>query len=101
MLAANLALITIPFQAEDDAVGKLDRLTKSAREMMPSMSSVWLPSMPDLSLPDLSDSAGRLLAQFNSFPQQVGETLPLLEQMGYEVTRSKLLGVFLQRSDCG
>ncbi|TWB60433.1 hypothetical protein [Bradyrhizobium sacchari] len=54
------------------------------------MPSVSLPSMPDLSLPDLSDPSGKLMAEFNSFTQQVGDALPLLEQMGYEVTTFKV-----------
>ncbi|WGS19275.1 MULTISPECIES: hypothetical protein [unclassified Bradyrhizobium] len=65
-------------------------MTKSAREMMPSIPSVSLPSMPDLSLADLFDPTGRLMAEFNSFTQQVGDALPLLEQMGYEVTMFKV-----------
>lgn len=50
------------------------------------MRSVSLPSMPDLSLRDLSDPSGKQMAEFNSFTRQVGDALPLLEQMGYEVT---------------
>ncbi|WP_375779186.1 hypothetical protein ACE103_09390 [Bradyrhizobium sp. ma5] len=90
LLAANLTFVVIPVQAGDSPPGRLDRITKSAREMMPSMPSVPLPSMPDLSLSDLSDPAGRLMAEFNSFTQQVGDALPLLEQMGYEVTTFKV-----------
>ena len=45
--------------------------------------------MPDLSLPDFSDTTGRLLTEFNTFAQQVGDALPILEQMGYEVTTFK------------
>jgi hypothetical protein len=57
---------------------------------MPSMPSVSLPSMPDLSLPDFSDTTGKLMTEFNTFTQQVGEALPILEQMGYEVTTFKV-----------
>ncbi|MDA9503969.1 hypothetical protein XI09_04035 [Bradyrhizobium sp. CCBAU 11386] len=46
--------------------------------------------MPDLSLPDLSDPTGKLMAEFNTFTQQIGDALPLLEQMGYEVTTFKV-----------
>jgi hypothetical protein len=46
--------------------------------------------MPDLSLPDFSDATGRLMAEFNTFTQQVGDALPILEQMGYEVTIFKV-----------
>ncbi|MGY8666206.1 hypothetical protein Q3C01_28185 [Bradyrhizobium sp. UFLA05-109] len=90
LAAANLVFVAIPVQAEDNAPSKLESFTKSAREMMPSMPSVSLPSMPDLSLPDLSDPSGKLMAEFNSFTQQVGDALPLLEQMGYEVTTFKV-----------
>jgi hypothetical protein len=57
---------------------------------MPTMPSVSLPSMPDLSLPDFSDTTGRLMTEFNTFTQQVGDALPILEQMGYEVTTFKV-----------
>jgi hypothetical protein len=46
--------------------------------------------MPDLSLPDFSDATGRLMTEFNTFTQQVGDALPILEQMGYEVTTFKV-----------
>jgi hypothetical protein len=80
-------------QAEEPAPSRIDSITKSAREMMPampSMPSVSLPSMPDLSLPDFSDATGRLMTEFNTFTQQVGDALPILEQMGYEVTTFKV-----------
>jgi hypothetical protein len=79
-------------QAED-APSRIDSITKSARDIMPampSMPSVSLPSMPDLSLPDFSDATGRLMIEFNTFTQQVGDALPILEQMGYEVTTFKV-----------
>jgi hypothetical protein len=53
-------------------------------------STLSLPSMPDLSLPDFSDTTGRLLTEFNTFAQQVGDALPILEWMGYEVTTFKV-----------
>jgi hypothetical protein len=46
--------------------------------------------MPDFSLPDLSDATGRLMTEFNTFTQQVGDALPILEQMGYEITTFKV-----------
>src|SRR6267378_3115170 len=87
-----LATITVA-RAEDAAPSRIDSITKSARDMMPtmpSMPSVSLPSMPDLSLPDFSDGTGRLMTEFNIFTQQVGDALPILEQMGYEVTTFKV-----------
>jgi hypothetical protein len=54
------------------------------------MPSVSLPAMPDLSLPDFSDTSGKLMTEFNTFTQQVGDALPVLEQMGYEVTTFKV-----------
>jgi hypothetical protein len=79
--------------AEEAATSRIDSITKSARDMMPampSMPSVSLPSMPDLSLPDFSDATGKLMIEFNTFTQQVGDALPILEQMGYEVTTFKV-----------
>src|SRR5258706_10858006 len=81
-------------RAEDNpAPSRIDGITKSARDMMPampSMPSVSLPSMPDLSLPDFSDATGKLMTEFNTFTQQVGDALPIREQMGYEVTTFKV-----------
>jgi hypothetical protein len=77
-------------RAEDSAPSRIDSITKSARDMMPAMPSVSLPSMPDLSLPDFSDVTGRVMTEFNTFTQQVGDALPILEQMGYEVTTFKV-----------
>src|SRR5664279_852325 len=80
-------------RAEETAPSRIDSITKSARDMMPampSMPSISLPSMPDLSLPDFSDTTGRLMTEFNTFTQQVGDALPILEQMGYEVTTFKV-----------
>lgn len=80
-------------RAEDSAPSRIDSITKSARDMMPampSMPSVSLPSMPNLSMPDFSNATGRLMTEFNTFTQQVGDALPVLEQMGYEVTTFKV-----------
>lgn len=84
---------TVVAGAEDNAPSRIDSITKSARDMippMPSMPSVSLPSMPDLSLPDFSDATGRVMTEFNTFTQQVADALPILEQMGYEVTTFKV-----------
>lgn len=78
---------------EKSPVSTIDSITKSAREMlpaMPSLPSVSLPSMPDLGIPDFSDTSSRMMGEFNSFTQQVGDALPILEQMGYEVTTFKV-----------
>ena len=94
-----ITMVTLGFaRAEDAAPSRIDAITKSARDMMPTMPempsvslpSVSLPSMPDLSLPDFSDTTGRGMAEFNTFTQQVGDALPILEQMGYEVTTFKV-----------
>src|SRR6476620_12620445 len=89
MLLATTAVA----RAEEAAPSRIDSISKAARDMMPAMPampSVSLPSMPDLSLPDFSDASGRLMTEFNTFTQQVGDALPILEQMGYEVTTFKV-----------
>jgi hypothetical protein len=62
-------------KAEDAAPSRIDAITKSARDMMPSMPSLSLPTMPDLSMPDFSDATARLMTEFNSFTQQIGDTV--------------------------
>src|SRR4051812_10554533 len=92
ILVILLATITLAC-AEEPATSRIDSITKSARDMMPAMPAlpaVSLPSMPDLSLPDFSDATGRVMTEFNTFTQQVGDALPILEQMGYEVTVFKV-----------
>src|ERR1700694_1213711 len=92
IFVALLATVAVA-HAEDAAPSRIDSITKSARDMMPAMPSlpsVSLPSMPDLSLPDFSDATGRVMSEFNTFTQQVGDALPVLEQMGYEVTVFKV-----------
>jgi hypothetical protein len=87
-----LATMTMA-RAEEAAPSRIDSITKTARDIMPAMPSlpsVSLPSMPDLSLPDFSDATGRVMSEFNTFTQQVGDALPVLEQMGYEVTVFKV-----------
>src|ERR1700744_1740612 len=87
VFVALLSAISVA-QAEESAPSRIDSITKSARDMMPAMPSlpsVSLPSMPDLSLPDSSDATGRGMTELNTFTQQVGDALPILEQMGYEV----------------
>jgi hypothetical protein len=92
ILVILLATMTMS-RAEETAPSRIDSITKSARDIMPAMPSlpsVSLPSMPDLSLPDFSDATGRVMSEFNTFTQQVGDALPVLEQMGYEVTVFKV-----------
>src|SRR3954463_573547 len=93
VIVTLLSIIIAGARAEDVAPSRIDSITKSARDMMPAMPampSVTLPSMPDLSLPDFSDATGRVMSEFNTFTQQVGDALPILEQMGYEVTVFKV-----------
>jgi hypothetical protein len=92
ILVMVLAAATVA-RAEDAAPSRIDSITKSARDFMPAMPpmpSLSLPSMPDLSLPDFSDATGRVMSEFNTFTQEVGDALPILEQMGYEVTVFKV-----------
>jgi hypothetical protein len=94
LILVLLISATCAARSEDTSgPSRIDSITKSARDMMPAMPampSVSLPSMPDLSLPDFSDTSGRLMTEFNTFTQQVGDALPILEAMGYEVTTFKV-----------
>ncbi|TKV80140.1 hypothetical protein FDV58_18010 [Bradyrhizobium elkanii] len=77
-------------RAESPTPGRIDAITKSARDMIPAMPTMPSVSMPDLSLPEFSDATGRVMSEFNTFTQQVSDALPILEQMGYEVTVFKV-----------
>ena len=90
---AMLLVTTALAHAEEPAPSRIDSIAKSALGIipaMPALPSVSLPSMPDLSLPDFSDATGKVMSEFNAFTQQVGDALPILEQMGYEVTVFKV-----------
>jgi hypothetical protein len=89
------ALIAINAASAEDKspASTIDSITRSTREMLPSMPSlpsVSMPSIPDLSMPDFSDASGKVMTEFNSFTEQVGAALPVLEQMGYEVSTFKV-----------
>ena len=95
MFVASVAMIASisAVGADEKPAGTIDTIAKSAKDMLPSMPSlpsVSLPSVPDLSIPDFSDTSSKMMAEFNSFTQQVGAALPLLEQMGYEVSSFKV-----------
>jgi len=71
-----------------------EKVQKGVRDLIPEIKvppipDLSLPPMPDFSMPSLPDFAqlgAGVMGEFNSFTQQVGETLPLLEEMGYEVS---------------
>jgi hypothetical protein len=42
--------------------------------------------MPDFSLPDFGRLGDGLINEFNAFTQEVAASLPILEEMGYEVS---------------
>jgi hypothetical protein len=90
MIVAALVISVHAAGAQDvPSPGLLDTFKKTAKDMvpaLPAMPSVSLPSMPDLSMPDFSQMGDGVLREFNSFTQQVGDTLPMLEEMGYEVS---------------
>lgn len=69
----------------EDSQGWLDRFRKAAGDYL-TMPSIVLPSMPDLSMPDFSKMGEGIMGEFNAFNQQIAESLPVLEEMGYEVS---------------
>ena len=64
-----------------------EKVQKGVRDLIPEIK---VPPIPEFSMPSLPDFAQLgtevVIREFNSFTQQVGETLPLLEEMGYEVS---------------
>ena len=67
------------------------------KNMLPSLPSVSIPALPalpalslsalpDLSMLDFSKMGDGIMGEFEAFTQQVSDSLPLLEAMGYEVS---------------
>jgi hypothetical protein len=75
-------------QAQDNpSLSAREKIQKFFLDLIPENLS--RPPMPDFSLPsmpDLSEFGAGIMGEFSSFTEQVGETLPLLEEMGYEVS---------------
>ncbi|HEV3186370.1 MAG TPA: hypothetical protein VGZ49_15885 [Xanthobacteraceae bacterium] len=69
----------------DDTQSWMERFKNTAGDYL-TMPSLSIPSMPDLSMPDFSKMGDGMMSEFTAFTKQVAETLPLLEEMGYEVS---------------
>ena len=83
----GLSLFPLSALAENVApASRFDAITQAAKDYAPTMPSVSLPSMPDFSLPDFSKMGDGVMTEFMSFTQQVGDTIPVLQEMGYEVS---------------
>ena len=90
IIFAALMISVHTAEAQDSPAqqGRMDAIIKGAKDLvprLPSLPSVSLP-LPDLSMPDLSQMSDGIKGEFNAFTQQVADSLPLLEQMGYEVS---------------
>src|SRR6266478_5665641 len=82
----GLSLFPLSAFAENAAPSRFDAITQAAKDYVPTMPSVSLPSMPDFSLPDFSKMGDGVMTEFMSFTQQIGDTIPVLQEMGYEVS---------------
>jgi hypothetical protein len=84
--AGLLGSYLVVAQAQD-APSWMDRLKKTTGELVSAlpMPSISLPSMPDFSMPDFTKMGDGIMGEFNAFTQQIAESLPILEEMGYEV----------------
>lgn len=51
-----------------------------------TMPSIPIPSMPNFSMPDISNLGDTVMAQADAFIRDVNESLPVLEKMGYEIS---------------
>ena len=72
----------------EDTTSWMERLKKTTGELVSAlpMPSISLPTMPDFSMPDFTKMGDGIMGEFNVFTQQVAESLPILEDMGYEVS---------------
>jgi hypothetical protein len=87
IFASLFAACLVAAKAED-IPGWMDRLKKTTGDLVSAlpMPSISLPSMPDFSMPDFTKMGDGIMGEFNAFIQQVAESLPILEEMGYEVS---------------
>jgi hypothetical protein len=85
VILATLLASSLAAARAEDTQSWMDRFKKTAGDYL-VMPSVTLPSMPDLSMPDFSKMGDGVMGEFKAFTQQVAESLPLLEEMGYEVS---------------
>lgn len=85
LLALLAGCLTIAKTEDAQSPSWMDRLKKTTGDYLP-MPSISFPSMPDFSMPDFSKMGDGVMGEFNAFTQQVAESLPALEEMGYEVS---------------
>jgi hypothetical protein len=87
IFASLFAACLVAAKAED-IPGWMDRLKKTTGDLVSAlpMPSISLPSMPDFSMPDFTKMGDGMMGEFNAFTQQVADSLPILEEMGYEVS---------------
>src|ERR1043165_4194417 len=79
--------------AEEQVPSRLDSIKKGAGDWLPdfslpaapSLPSLTLPSLPDISMPNFAWASDKLMEEFNAFTRQIGDTLPVLEEMGFDV----------------
>lgn len=82
-------LISIHAANAQDTKGTTDAVPFTSNGWMPtlpSMPTLSLPSMPDFSMPDFARLGEGLINEFYAFTQEVAASLPILEEMGYEVS---------------
>jgi hypothetical protein len=96
MLFAGLLISTHATRAEENQPPSFaDRMKNFVPSIsvptLPDMPSLAVPSMPDLSMPDFSRVTDGVMSGFNAFTQQIGDSLPILEEMGYEVATFRVL----------
>ena len=85
--------ISLGLTEEQTPPSRLDLMKKGARDWLPdfslpgtsSLPAITLPSLPNISMPDFAWASDKLMEEFNSFTRQIGETLPVLEEMGFDV----------------
>ena len=94
LIVAALVLSIQGAGAQDTPpVSRIEAFTKGVRDWVPpiplpdppTMPTISLPTMPDFSMPDFSRMGDGLTKEFSAFTQQIADSLPILEEMGYEV----------------
>jgi hypothetical protein len=93
LVVVAVLVLAHPLKAEEVS-GRIDNWKRGATEWwrgLPELSIPPMPTIPPVSLPGLpAPSMPDLMKEFDAFAQQVSDSVPILEEMGYEVASFRI-----------